>query len=299
VTALRRLIIVFFFGLAWLAQAPAWAVERGALFKLTAYGHTLHLFGTMHVGVAAFYPLEPRITEAVASASALALELDPDPSTLTAVRALDTYGVLPPGAAGYGQLGAGKLAQLDELARASGLSPASAHHFKPVLLATMLSLSQYEKLGYRPELSTDRVLARLAREHSVRIVELESLGGQLAMLDRLPGPAQWNFLNECLDSIASGAQASEARTVVDAWGSADQAGLDALAQRLQADDSVGGKFTREVLIDGRNYTLADKIDALLKADDKVVAGIGVLHLLGQHGVPELLRERGVTVERVY
>jgi uncharacterized protein YbaP (TraB family) len=115
----------------------------------------------------------------------------------------------------------------------------------------------------------------------------------------LPGPAQWNVLNECLDSIASGAQASEARTVVDAWGSADQAGLDALAQRLQADDSVGGKFTREVLIDGRNYTLADKIDALLKADDKVVAGIGVLHLLGQHGVPELLRERGVTVERVY
>jgi uncharacterized protein YbaP (TraB family) len=148
-------------------------------------------------------------------------------------------------------------------------------------------------------LSTDRALAKLAREHSVRIVELESLGGQLAMLDRLPVPAQWSFLDECLASNASGAQASEARAVVDAWGSADQAGLDALAQGMQADNSVGGKFTREVLIDGRNVTLADKINALLKADDKVVAGIGVLHLLGQHGVPELLRERGVSVERVY
>jgi uncharacterized protein YbaP (TraB family) len=30
-----------------------------------------------------------------------------------------------------------------------------------------------------------------------------------------------------------------------------------------------------------------------------VAAIGVLHLLGKRGVPELLRERGIKVERVY
>jgi uncharacterized protein len=295
---MRRLIIVCFLWLLWLAPG-AWAAERGALFRVSAHGHTLHLFGTMHVGVDAFYPLEPRLAAAVAAAPALALELDPDPSGLTVARAIDAYGVLPAGSHAYDQLGEHKLALLDRVARAGGMDPSAAQRFKPVLLAALLSVAEYEKLGYHATLSTDRALARLARQHHVRIVELESLPGQLSMLDRLTGPAQWKFLEETLDSIASGAQASEARTIVDAWGRADQAALDAMAQRIQADQTVGGKFTREVLIDGRNLTLADKIDALLKEQDNAVAAIGVLHLLGSRGVPELLRARGLEVQRVY
>jgi uncharacterized protein YbaP (TraB family) len=294
----RRLIIVFFLGLVWLAP-DAWAAGRGALFRVTANGHTLHLYGTMHVGIDAFYPLEPRIAAAVAAAPALALELDPDPSAMAVARAINTYGVLPPDAPGYAQLEPRRLALLDTLARASGMDPASAHRFKPVLLAALLSVGEYEKLGYRSNLSTDRALAKLARQHGIRIVELESLPAQLAMLDRLPAELQWRFLEESLDSIASGAQASEARTIVDAWGNADQAALEAMAQRIHADQTVGGKFTREVLIDGRNGGLADKIEALLKEQDKAVAAIGVLHLLGPRSVPELLRARGLTVERVY
>jgi uncharacterized protein YbaP (TraB family) len=296
---MRRLIIVFFLCLSGMALAPAWAAERGALFRLSAHGHTMHLFGTMHVGVPAFYPLEPRIVAAVVAAPALALELDPDPSPGTVARTLASYGRLAPGAGSYAQLGTRKLALLDELARGTGLDPAAARSFKPVLLATLLSMSEYEKLGYRPDLAADRELARLARAHGVRIVELESLETQLALLDQLPVASQWRFLDDCLDSIASGAQASEARAVVDAWGSADQAGLEAMAQRVAADDSVSGRFTREVLIDGRNGALADQIDTLLKEQDQAVAAIGVLHLVGKRSVPELLRERGVTIERVY
>jgi uncharacterized protein YbaP (TraB family) len=75
--------------------------------------------------------------------------------------------------------------------------------------------------------------------------------------------------------------------------------LEAMAQRIVSDPSVSGKFTREVLIDGRNAGLADKIAALLKDQDKAVAAIGVLHLLGPRSVPELLRGRGLKVERMY
>jgi uncharacterized protein YbaP (TraB family) len=296
---MRRLIIVLFLGLSCLAFAPGQAAERGALFRVNGYGHSMLLFGTMHVGVPAFFPLEPNLVEAVSSAPVLALELDPDPSAFKVVRALDRYGRLADGPGQYARLGARRLAQLDEAARAAGLDPSSARTFKPVLLATLLSLSQYEKLGYRPDLSTDRELARVARSHRVPILELESLESQLAMLDRLPVPGQWRFLQDCLDTIASGAQANEARNVVDAWGSADQAALDALGQRVAADNSLSGTFTREVLLDGRNGGIADKLEQLLRDQDKAVAAIGVLHLLGQHSVPEMLRARGITVERVY
>jgi uncharacterized protein YbaP (TraB family) len=84
-----------------------------------------------------------------------------------------------------------------------------------------------------------------------------------------------------------------------AWSSADRKGLDAINTELENDTSWGAKFTREVLNDQRNGPMADKLVALLAAENKTVAAIGALHLLGQKGVPELLRARGLTVERIY
>jgi uncharacterized protein len=72
---MRRPIIVVFLSLLMLALPSAWAAERGALFKVSGSGHTMYLFGTMHVGLPEFYPLEPRIATAVQNASALALEV--------------------------------------------------------------------------------------------------------------------------------------------------------------------------------------------------------------------------------
>lgn len=297
---MRRLIIVVFLGLSWLACAAANATDRGALFRLSAHGHSMILFGTMHVGVPAFYPLEPRIAQAVANAPLLALELDPDPSPLAAGRALARYGTLSQEAAGgYAALPEKRRAFLDQEIRDAGMDPRGAHKMKPVLLAALLSVAEYEKLGFRPELSTDRELARMARANKVPIVELESLDAQLGMLDRLAPPEQWTFLAECLDSLASGAQRQEASRIVDAWGSADRGALDELARRTFADTTMSGRFTREVLIEGRNTVLAGKLDDILQKHDGAVVAVGVLHLLGERGIPALLAAHGVTVERVY
>ena len=45
--------------------------------------------------------------------------------------------------------------------------------------------------------------------------------------------------------------------------------------------------------------MADKLAALLAREKSSVAAVGVLHLLGKRGVPELLRAKGIKVERVY
>jgi uncharacterized protein YbaP (TraB family) len=293
-----RQIIVCFVALLWLAANPVAAVERGALFKMTSNGHTMHLFGTIHVGVSQFYPLEPGITAALAGASTLALELDPEQPQAEMTRSVLAHGMLPKDDTGYARLAPAKRAQLERLMRKSGLDPDRARGFKPALLASMLSLSEYERLGYRADLAADRFLARLARSGNARVVELESLDAQLALLDRLRDD-QWRFLDEVVSAIESGAQQNDARVVVDAWGSADRNALDALWARIAADTSVSGRFSREVLLDGRNGALADKLAQLLANEEKTVAAIGVLHLLGKNGVPELLRGRGIEVERVY
>jgi uncharacterized protein YbaP (TraB family) len=291
---------VFFLGLASLASAPAGAAERGALFRVSAYGHSMYLFGTMHVGLPAFYPLEPRLVEAIANAPVLALEIDPDPSPFAAARAVAQHGMLAKDAApGYAQLTPSKQTVLDEELRQAGMDPGGARKLKPVLLAALLSVAEYEKLGYRADMASDRELARLARQNKVPILELESLDAQLEMLDRLPAPDQWRYLDECVESIASGAQLKDARAVVEAWGSADRAALDEVARRTASDTTVSGRFTREVLLDGRNSGIAGKLDDLLRKQNGAVVAIGVLHLLGERSVPAQLAGRGVSVERVY
>ena len=70
-------------------------------------------------------------------------------------------------------------------------------------------------------------------------------------------------------------------------------------RKSAADDSFSGRFVQKVLLDGRNPALADAMVRLMARDNNSLAAIGVLHLVGKGSVPELLRKRGLTVERIY
>jgi uncharacterized protein YbaP (TraB family) len=290
---------VLLLGLFLLAILPAQAADRGALFRLTLDGHVMHLFGTLHVGLPDFYPLEDRLTGALAASSTLALEIDPDQPRADVQEALRTYGLLAPGNPAYDSLPPQQKRRLDRLLQQGGLDASSMLAFKPVLLATMLTLAEYTRQGYRADLSSDAWLAREARRRHVRVLALESLGGQLALLDRLPVPDRWRFLEEMMDTIESGAQRTEAQEVVRAWSTADRAALDRMVEKCETDRSVSGRFVTQVLLKERNVGLADGLLRLLRAEERTVAAVGVLHLLGTGSVPELLAQSGVRVERMY
>ncbi len=292
---MRRQIIVFFLSLFCLAANPALATDRGALFKVTAGGHSMYLFGTMHVGLAEFYPLEPRIAQAVAGASTLALELDPAVAPGVAEKAMREHGMAAAGQTMPPALTARLARVLDK----AGINPAVAAPLKPWLVATMLAVREYEAQGYRADLGVDTYLAALARVGNVKLLELESLDGQMGMFNQLSHAEQLRFLDESLAMIESGKQRAEIRTVVDAWRNADRGALDALAERAQNDTSMAGRFVQQVLLDGRNSALADKLLQLLAREPNTVAAIGVLHLLGKQSVPALMQAKGVTVERIY
>jgi uncharacterized protein YbaP (TraB family) len=286
--------------LVWLLATPmAHATDRGALFRLTLDGHVMHLFGTLHVGLPEFYPLEDRLMGALAESSTLALEIDPDQPRADLQDALRTYGMLASGNPAYDSLPPQQKRRLDRLLQQGGLDAASMLGFKPVLLATMLTLAEYTRQGFRADLSSDAWLARQARRRRVRVLALESLGGQLALLDRLPVADRWRFLDEMMDTIESGAQRTEAREVVRAWSTADRQALDVIAAQCETDQTVSGRFVTQVLLKERNVGLAGRLLQLLRSEDRTVAAIGVLHLLGTGSVPELLEQGGVRVERIY
>ena len=295
---MRRRIIVVFLSLFWLIVAPALGADRGALFKIGAHGHTMYLFGTMHVGQPEFYPLEPRIAAAVAGASTLALEIDPaaDPSAMA--RALQAYGMAAPGTMDKDMTPTLR-ARLKKALDKAGIDSEAMAQFKPWLVATVLAMAEYASQGYRADLSVDDHLAQLARRSKVPVIGLESPGSQMSLFNRLSNAEQLRFLEESIELLESGKLRAEVRQIVEAWRTADRRGLDAIAERAASDTSVSGQFVKKVLLDERNVMMADKLDSLLKREDNSVAAIGVLHLVGSNSVPALLSARGISVERVY
>jgi uncharacterized protein YbaP (TraB family) len=199
---MHRRIIVAFFSLFMLWTAQASATERGVLYKVSDKGHTMYLFGTMHVGLPEFFPLEKRITDAVAEASTLALEIDPARAAADMPALMQRYAmrnpavqvVIPPAIK----------PRLEAAFKSTGIDPAIASAMKPWMLAVVFSLQQVAALGYRPDLGTDAYLARQAVGANVKVLELESARAQLEIFDRLTDAEQWRFLDETLDELASG-----------------------------------------------------------------------------------------------
>jgi hypothetical protein len=45
--------------------------------------------------------------------------------------------------------------------------------------------------------------------------------------------------------------------------------------------------------------MADKLDSLLTRENKTMAAVGLMHLIGKDSLPTLLRAKGLRVEQVY
>ncbi|WDZ95647.1 TraB/GumN family protein [Herbaspirillum sp. WKF16] len=279
-------------------QAAGPAPDRGALYRVSDGRHTLHLFGTIHVGAPDFYPLEPRIARALKEAPALALELDPQ-NTGALQAAVLRHGVYPEGRRFEQQLEPALASRTLAALRRYQLPAEQLQNFRPWMLATALTVQEYASGGYKPELAVDSYLAAAVRAHGGKIVELESAERQISVFSRLDAAQQAQFLADTLDELDDAELAHKLDALVGAWRRADSGGFEQALKEMDEDQSFASRFTRQALLDERNPGLADGIAALLAAQDKSVAAIGILHLVGPGSVPELLGKKGLRVEKIY
>lgn len=292
----RRMIVILLAALS-LLTSQAWAVERGALFKVTGHKHTMYLFGTIHMGRPEFFPLDQSVTRALAASTTLALEIDPTVQTAEVAaavqRAVQTtpaiVAAMPPA---LGPRLARHLAAL-------GAPATMSTQIKPWMLLITLTSAEYARLGYRPDLGIDAHLATLAHKQNIKVIGLETIKSQLALFDRLPVADQWTILDETLDSLDSGESRQEVQSVTDGWARADHATLDALARKYEKDQRLSSQILQRRFLSERNGPMADKLDGLLARETTTMAAVGLMHLIGKDSLPALLRAKGLKVEQVY
>ena len=300
---MQRKIIVMFCSLFFFALGPSWAADnavvpnRGALFKVTQGAQTLYMFGTIHVGAKDFYPLEPRVAGALKKAPVLALEIDPLGDQQQLARAVQRHGMAAKGAAPA--LPPEWRQRLERLLKQYNIEPQTVAMMKPWLLASLLTVSEFAAQGYDASLAVDAHLSKQAHAAGQKVIELESADSQMALFDRMTPAEQLVFLQEAIAGIEDKEQAYQAQEIAQAWQSADVKALDALALKAEQDETFSGRFVQKVLLDGRNPALADGMVKLMGRENNSVAAVGILHLIGKGSVPELLRKRGLNVERIY
>jgi uncharacterized protein YbaP (TraB family) len=292
----RRMMIILLAAFSLLA-GPAWAVERGALFKVSGHDHTMYLFGTIHMGLPEFFPLDESVTRALAASTTLALELDPTEQTAELAAKVQRTGQTTPAIIAAMPPGLGP--RLTRRLQAIGAPATLPAQFKPWMLIITLATIEYAKLGYRPDLGIDAHLAKLAHSQNIKVIGLETVESQLDLFDRLPVADQWTILDETVAALDSGETQQEVLSVTDGWAKADHAKLDALALKYEKDQRLSSQILQRRFLTERNGPMADKLDGLLKRENNTMAAIGLMHLVGKDSVPTLLRAKGLKVEQVY
>lgn len=277
---------------------PIQLPRRGALYRVRHEGKTSYLFGTIHVGKQGYFPLEPEVTRALADAQTLVLELDVRANESFQL-ALAKYARYAPGDSIRNHLTPATLIVLAEALAKANLPMQSIEGYKPWLVANILVGMEIERHGYQRRHGVENFLLAAAVTQNKKVHELESADYQLSLFDTLDDVQQETYMREQLAELASGAALKKSAGLIDAWSVADASGIKAAWQELVTGDTVSADFMERTLLGRRNPEMASSIEQIMQTEQVAFVGVGLLHLLGDNGLPQLLRQRGYDVEKMY
>lgn len=280
--------------IAGVAPAP----RHGALYRISHEGRMGYLYGTIHVGKPDDTLLAPEVAHALADASALVVELDIRSNDAFQL-ALAKHGMYADGDSIVHHVSPATLRQLVQALGRAGIALHDVERYKPWLLGNLLQGLELDRNGYRRSAAAEYVLLAAAKQQDKTVRELESADYQLAMFDALDGAQQEQYLRENLADLEDGHALKRSRDLIDAWRAADTLRINAALRQFTDGSSVNATFMQTTLLGKRNPEMASAIERILQQDRVAFVGVGLLHLAGANGLPQLLRQRGYTIEQLY
>ncbi len=268
---------------------------KSFLWEVKSKTNVIYLFGTIHVGKRAFYPLQPQVEAALKQSQALVVEADitgsdglADIDTIINYKApdsLDKHIPMPL----FGRL----KVQLTRL----NIPLEAVKPMKPFLIGGFLSIAEFSKLGYDMNLGVDGYLIAKAKDERKPVLELESQLGQLKMLNDMSPTLQEAFLDNAISVMESGKSPDQVTGMVNAWQTGDvklmQDVTVAVNKGLRMSDQLD-----EVLLYSRHAAMLKKIEDYLAGRSPHFVAVGSLHLVGPRGLVEMLKARGFEVKQL-
>ena len=163
-----------------------------------------------------------------------------------------------------------------------------------------MSLVQAAALDSGYDLAKSAESALLSRIGDAPLRGLESLEGQLRLIDTLPPAAQDAMLRDTLARLDDAV--AELRRLVEAWRASDRSELVAIS-RQGIDEMPGLDAFYDRLLKERNHNWVRELGAMLEDPERegetTFVAVGALHLVGEDGLEKLFAEAGYDVVRIH
>lgn len=285
-----------------MAAASATKNADAILWKIEKEGRPAsYLFGTVHLTDERVTTLSPAVKAGLKDAKVIALEVSDlsEQATSSVIAKSAPLVMFTDGRRLDGLLSTAEYDTVKSVIGRAGMPADLASTFKPWIVTMILSVSDCERDKVQGGARVlDMQLAEIGKERGLDVVGLETIPAQLEALAAVPEQQQVDMLRASLkfadrtnDMMETLVQLYLSRKIAAAMpfqiALAEQAGVSAQA--------FAG-FQQKLLLE-RNAKMHEAADPLLEQGGVFIA-IGALHLPGDQGLVELLRQGGYTVTAI-
>jgi uncharacterized protein YbaP (TraB family) len=266
---------------------------KHSLWMVTGNSNVVYLLGSVHLLKRDDYPLAAPIESAFTNSQIAVFETDmAKMEDLDFQMKLMSKAQVPVGETIQDQLSPEAYTMLTNHLNDAGLPVAMVSQFKPLLAVTMLELIELQKLGVDPTYGVDKYFFTRAKEDGKEIVGLETVDFQIGLITEFTKEEGELVMKSSLKEI------DQTRKVygdmVAAWRNGDAAQLEKFLNDAMRE--APAVFKR--LVTDRNQRWVSKLEELLNGNKNVIVIVGAAHLVGNEGVVELLKKKGLKVTQL-
>ena len=277
--------------LAAAALAAGGARAEPALWEVTGGESTVWLFGSVHLLPEGGFTIGDELADALDDAERICLEIDTGAQDEAATAAVTLARAIDPEGRDLFELLGSDADEVRAAAEDADVPLEALAMFEPWFAGLTVSVMALQAHGYDVQHGVEQIIQAEARDAGTPTCGLETLDGQLGLLDGLPDTLQKEILMQAIE------EAGDIETLIEpmleAWRRGDESGLE---QSLE-DDFEGYDDLAEALIYRRNERWATQVSKMLEDDEDVLVVVGAMHLVGDRGLPALLAGRGYRVAR--
>jgi uncharacterized protein YbaP (TraB family) len=285
-TLIRLPLIIFTLLLPLLSHAKTsiWQVSDGK--------NTVYLGGTFHMLKASDYPLPKEFEQVYKKVNWLVFETDMDQleSSEFQQKFLKSM-TLPTGQILADHLSAEAYAELIRYAAKNNMDTGRLQRFKPQMIGLIITIEELQKYGLTAP-GVDNYIGEKAREDGKVVTKLESTDDQIRYISTMGEGNESNLILQTLADIKD--LPKELDAMSSAWRSGDDKALFESGIKPMLDDYPN--IYKSLLVE-RNNNWMEKIEKLIAQPEEKFILVGALHLIGQDGLLQQLKDRGYQVQQ--
>lgn len=282
----------------WLVLLPAAALSDGGhalpMWQIQGKTNTVYLLGSVHLLRASDHPLPSAIDAVYADAETLVMELDMDDLDPVETQAIVAeLSAISDGRTLSDLLGSRHYSTLEKRTSEIDIPLGMFNAVEPWYVAITIEQLMLMRIGMNQEHGIESHFVGKAGADGKEIIGLESIRQQLGFLDGLSAAAQRDLLLQVLDETDD--LGASMAGMITAWRHGDTLYLE---ENMLADMMQHRELYRRIVLD-RNKDWVRQIRRYLTRPDDYLVIVGTLHLIGDDGVPTLLRKHGFSVEQMH